>query len=131
MGNHRFDLNSLKAAEEEKEFYRAEGLVFSGRLSGDGALLRFCQPYRAVYGMGERFNRVNQKGLTVETEVFEKFCNQGEASYCPVPFFFTDLGAGVYVDTLTVVRLGLSVPGNARGDTGKLFGGHREAPGRT
>lgn len=104
MGNHRFDLNSLKAAEEEKEFYRAEGLVFSGRLSGDGALLRFCQPYRAVYGMGERFNRVNQKGLTVETEVFEKFCNQGEASYCPVPFFFTDLGAGVYVDTLTVVR---------------------------
>lgn len=72
MGNHRFDLNSLKAAEE---------LVFSGRLSGDGALLRFCQPYRAVYGMGERFNRVNQKGLTVETEVFEKFCNQGEVSY--------------------------------------------------
>lgn len=104
MGNHRFDLNSLKAAEEEKEFYRAEELVFSGRLSGDGALLRFCQPYRAVYGMGERFNRVNQKGLTVETEVFEKFCNQGEVSYCPVPFFFTDLGAGVYVDTLTVVR---------------------------
>ena len=57
MGNHRFDLNSLKAAEEEKEFYRAEGLVFSGRLSGDGALLRFCQPYRAVYGMGERATR--------------------------------------------------------------------------
>ena len=28
---------------------------------------------RAVYGMGERFNRVNQKGLEVETEVFEKF----------------------------------------------------------
>ena len=65
MGNHRFDLNSLKAAEEEKEFYRAEELVFSGRLSGDGALLRFCQPYRAVYGMGSRNSAIRGKSAIV------------------------------------------------------------------
>lgn len=104
MHIHKFNLSSLKKGEKEKELYRAEGIVLTGESFEDGALLQFCQPYRAAYGMGERFNYVNQKGLTVETEVFEKFCNQGEVSYCPIPFFFTDLGAGVYVDTLTVVK---------------------------
>lgn len=59
---------------------------------------------KAVYGMGERFNLVNQKGLEIETEVVEKFCNQGSVSYCPVPFFFTDKQFGVFVDTLAVTR---------------------------
>lgn len=104
MDTYKFDLNNLERNGKEKELYSSERILFSGQFSGDEVLLRFSQPYRAVYGMGERFNRVNQKGLTVETEVFEKFCNQGEVSYCPIPFFFTDLGAGVFVDTLTVVK---------------------------
>lgn len=58
----------------------------------------------AVYGMGERFDSVNQKGKSLSTEVFEKFCNQGSVSYCPMPFFFTENGLGVFVDTLTVVQ---------------------------
>lgn len=58
----------------------------------------------SVFGMGERFQCVDQKGLTVHVEVIEKFCNQGSVSYCPVPFFFTDQKFGVYVDTLTVTE---------------------------
>lgn len=60
--------------------------------------------YQAVYGMGERFNRVNQKGLTVRTEVIEQFCNQDKVSYCPIPFFFTNQNFGIFVDALTVTE---------------------------
>lgn len=67
-------------------------------------VLELAHSCQAVYGMGERFNQINQKGLTVETEVIEHFCNQGKFSYCPVPFFFTEKGLGVYVDTLTVTE---------------------------
>lgn len=60
--------------------------------------------YDAVYGMGERFNHVNQKKLEVEAKVYEKFCNQGEFTYCPIPFFFTNTGVGVFVDTYVVTK---------------------------
>lgn len=72
--------------------------------SKDRYILELNHDYHSVYGMGERFNCVNQKGLTVEVEVVEKFCNQGSVSYCPVPFFFTDHEFGVFVDTLTVTE---------------------------
>lgn len=60
--------------------------------------------FQAVYGLGERFDGVNQKGRRVTTEVVEQFCNQGSISYCPIPFFFTDQNIGVYVDTCTVTE---------------------------
>lgn len=50
--------------------------------------------------MGEKYNAVNQKGRTAVNRVEEKFCFQGEKTYCPAPFFWTDAGVGVYVDTL-------------------------------
>ncbi|WP_304942099.1 glycoside hydrolase family 31 protein [Vallitalea guaymasensis] len=58
--------------------------------------------YQAAYGLGERFTCINQKGLTVQSHVYEKFCNQGEISYCPIPFFFTNTGLGVYVDSWVI-----------------------------
>lgn len=48
--------------------------------------------YTAVYGMGERYNGLNQMGRVVKIAVEEKFCNQGDMSYCPAPFFFTNTG---------------------------------------
>ena len=61
--------------------------------------------YNAAFGLGERFDSVNQKGNERTIEVREKFCRQGPVSYCPVPFFFTDAGFGVYIDTLRVSRI--------------------------
>ena len=73
--------------------------------ASDGkCLIQMKHIYQAVYGMGERFNQVNQKGLTVKAEVIEKFCNQDDVSYCPVPFFFTDNSFGIFVDTFTVTQ---------------------------
>ena len=49
--------------------------------------------------MGEKYDALNQKGRVVVNQVEEKFCFQGEKTYCPAPFFWTDSGFGLYVDT--------------------------------
>ena len=64
----------------------------------DGSL-RVYLDYRGAYGLGERFDALNQKGRRVVCEVYEKFCFQGGSSYCPAPFFWTDSGFGLYADT--------------------------------
>ena len=51
------------------------------------------------YGMGERYDALNQKGRTVVNQVEEKFCFQGDKTYCPAPFFWTDTGFGLYAET--------------------------------
>lgn len=56
-------------------------------------------PYEGAYGMGERFNGLNQKGKTVENQIVEKFCYQDECTYLTIPFFVTDSGFGLYIET--------------------------------
>ncbi|MDR2536256.1 MAG: glycoside hydrolase [Treponema sp.] len=59
-------------------------------------------PYKGVYGTGERYDALNRKGRRTVNVVEEQFCNQGEHTYCPAPFFFTDSGFGLFVDTKRV-----------------------------
>ena len=59
--------------------------------------------YRAIFGLGEKFDKVNQKGLFVRSVVREKCFLQGEYTYCPIPFFMTPDGFGIYVDTYVEV----------------------------
>lgn len=61
---------------------RVHGLETSPKLNGE----RF-------YGLGERFDGVQQLGKKVDLRVVEKFSNQGEFSYLPIPYLFTDNGA--------------------------------------
>ena len=56
----------------------------------EGAPLRISLAYRGAYGLGERFDALNQKGRRAVCEVEEKFCFQGGKTYCPAPFFWTD-----------------------------------------
>ncbi len=55
--------------------------------------------YSGAYGMGEKYNGLNQKGKAVINNVVEKFCFQGDKTYNSAPFFWTDSGFGLYVDT--------------------------------
>ncbi len=71
-------------------------------LNKDGAVITIESQYRAAFGLGERFDAVNQKGTERSIEVIEKFCHQGPVTYCPIPFFYTDAGFGVYIDALRV-----------------------------
>jgi alpha-D-xyloside xylohydrolase len=69
----------------------------SAKVTGKTARLTAKLSYSAVYGTGERFNGLNQKGRTVSVRVEEQFCNQGEKTYCASPFFVTDTGFALYV----------------------------------
>ena len=52
----------------------------------DGAAMHIRLSYGGAYGMGEKYDFFNQKGNTVVNRVEEKFCFQGEKTYCAAPF---------------------------------------------
>lgn len=49
----------------------------------EGAPLRISLAYRGAYGLGERFDALNQKGRRAVCEVEEKFCFQGGKDLLP------------------------------------------------
>ena len=59
--------------------------------------------YDGVFGFGEKFDSPNEKGKFVRAIVKEKCFYQGECTYLSMPFFFTNNGFGVYVDTYVEV----------------------------
>lgn len=80
--------------------YQVEHLSYGGGdLRRKGSRLSIRLHYQGAYGMGEKYDSLNQKGKTVVNAVQEKFCFQGEKTYCPAPFFWTDTGFGLYADT--------------------------------
>jgi alpha-D-xyloside xylohydrolase len=85
----------------EKEFSFPGGIArLSVKQEAGGPALAIRLPYRGAYGMGEKYDALNQKGRRVVNHVEEHFCRQGDKTYCPMPFFFTDTGFGFYADTL-------------------------------
>ena len=79
---------------------QTKALSFGGAaLCRKGDTLGIRLTYRGAYGMGEKYDALNQKGHRVVNQVQEKFCFQGEKTYCPAPFFWTDTGFGLYADT--------------------------------
>lgn len=83
--------------------YQVEHLSYGGGdLCRKGSRVSIRLRYHGAYGMGEKYDSLNQKGKTVVNAVQEKFCFQGEKTYCPAPFFWTDTGFGLYADTKEV-----------------------------
>lgn len=75
---------------------------FHVTVSKDKAVIAIKTEYKGVYGTGERFNAINLKGKKIVNAVIEQFCNQGDFTYLSIPFFMTDSGLGVFVDTKQV-----------------------------
>ncbi|HIW72753.1 MAG TPA: hypothetical protein H9684_00360 [Firmicutes bacterium] len=48
----------------------------------------------AVYGLGEKFDAVNQLGKSPLSAVVEQYAHQKDKTYFPIPFFYTDKGVG-------------------------------------
>lgn len=91
----------------ERISYRTQRAFYGGaELNRQGSKLTVRLPYNGVYGMGEKYDSLNQKGRTVINQVREKFCFQGDKTYCTTPFFWTDTGFGLYVDTCEVTTFG-------------------------
>ncbi len=67
---------------------------------GDGRALRLTATFRwspkHVWGTGERFDAVDQRGRSTNGRVTEKFTRQGDQTYLPVPFLMTDAGYALH-----------------------------------
>jgi len=61
--------------------------------------LAFGSENRGIFGLGEKFNGANQVNMQPKNVVFEKFTQQGEITYFPVPFFYSTANYGVFADT--------------------------------
>ncbi|MBF4691967.1 glycoside hydrolase family 31 protein [Fusibacter ferrireducens] len=51
------------------------------------------------YGFGERYNALNQSGHTPDNFVYNQYKEQGLRTYIPMPFFTSDRGYGMLLDT--------------------------------
>ena len=60
-------------------------------------------PYSGAFGMGEKFDSLNQKGFDTKIMIEEKCTFQGEKTYVVSPFFWTDTGFGLYCDTYKIL----------------------------
>lgn len=62
----------------------------------------------AFYGLGEKFDRVNQRGKTPLNYVVEQFSHQEDKTYLPIPFVYSDAGVSLLQNSTTPSRFDLT-----------------------
>lgn len=72
-----------------------------------------CNEQDGFYGLGERFNALNQRGNVMDVRCFEQYKNQGKRTYMPVPFLLvwsaeTSNGYGLFVDSARWMQFDLA-----------------------
>ncbi len=88
------ELLSFTEFEEYQDYYK---LTLNFENVGDN-----------FYGFGEKYDSLNQQGLTPDICVYNQYLNQGEKTYIPIPFFWTVDGFGVYVDSSQYLKFDLA-----------------------
>jgi alpha-glucosidase (family GH31 glycosyl hydrolase) len=58
-----------------------------------------CASDERFYGLGERFNALNQRGSIMDIRVYEQYKNQNQRTYMPIPFLLSSAGFGVWVQS--------------------------------
>lgn len=69
-----------------------------------------CAPDEAFYGLGERFNALNQRGNVLDIRVYEQWRDQGKRTYIPVPFLLAASGYALHVKSARWMQFNLSQP---------------------
>lgn len=94
---------------------RSAAPLFEGLLTPGGQLeairVNFSEQSRDFYGLGERFDHLNQRGLSPDIRVYEQYKSQGDRTYFPVPFGLSPDGFGLYLDTSAYARFNLPQDG--------------------
>lgn len=67
----------------------------AGRVVEISAALR--TPRCGIYGLGERYNALDQWGQRVDQFVYNQYKNQGLRTYIPMPVFYGDSGFGLWL----------------------------------
>ncbi|MEZ4670696.1 MAG: glycoside hydrolase family 31 protein [Anaerolineae bacterium] len=58
-----------------------------------------CAQDEHFYGLGERYNALDQRGNIIDVRVYEQYKNQGQRTYMPIPFLLSSAGYGLYVES--------------------------------
>lgn len=53
----------------------------------------------SFFGLGERYNALNQRGNVMDIRCYEQYKTQGKRTYMPIPFLLSSLGYGLYVES--------------------------------
>lgn len=62
--------------------------------------LTFVSPAdERFFGLGERFNALNQRGNIMDIRCYEQYKNHGKRTYMPIPFLLSSSGYGLYVES--------------------------------
>jgi alpha-glucosidase (family GH31 glycosyl hydrolase) len=89
--------------------------LFEGLLTTSGELetlrLNFSEAAHDFYGLGERFDHLNQRGLSPDIRVYEQYKDQGDRTYFPVSFGLSPDGFGLFLDTSAYARFFLPQDG--------------------
>lgn len=56
-------------------------------------------PDERFYGLGERFNALDQRGHVLDVRVYEQYKSQGKRTYMPIPFLLSSAGWGIWVES--------------------------------
>jgi len=87
----------------DKETVVASADDYTLRMAKDGRVVAVDQRGRLagehVWGTGERYHAVDLRNGTSNGTVTEKFTQQGDQTYLPVPFFMTGTGVGCWRDS--------------------------------
>jgi alpha-D-xyloside xylohydrolase len=67
-----------------------------------------CSPDEAFYGLGERYNALNQRGEVLDVRCYEQYKSQGKRTYMPIPFLLSSAGYGVYVESARWMQFDLA-----------------------
>lgn len=107
-GNKKcFSLKRFSVNGKMKTVFSGDGLTVRRRADGDIAELTQYGTLkcRYIWGTGERFDSVNQRGGGSQGRVTEKFTQQGDQTYLPIPFFMTERGIGLWRESTIPARM--------------------------
>ena len=109
----------LRSENAEDGIFKHLEVISAPGEAADSVTLRFASESGKYFGFGERYNRLDQRGLHPDICVYNPYLYQDGKTYMPVPFFFTETGFGMFVNTPNYVKFDC---GSTRGARGRRIG---------
>ena len=103
--------NASSVPSHSPELKRVEWL-HDGRRAHRVRLSFSCAPDERFYGLGERFNALNQRGNVLDVRCYEQYKNQGKRTYMPIPFLLSSAGYGLWVQSSRWMQFDLAAADN-------------------
>lgn len=104
------ELNTISVYKDEKLIKTIKGFKFicdeDSNIESYTLILESNETEK-LYGFGERYNSICQEGNNLDIYLFEQYKNQGKRTYMPVPFYTSNNGYGLFVDSKCYMDLDL------------------------